>query len=103
MNVRFSKLRHPIPGRSLLWAALAAYLLLFSSAALVHAYAQDELTDPHGCPIGAWVKHASATESSAPPLATFVGCGEHIPAPHDAIAESAELAVAARGPPHSSQ
>jgi hypothetical protein len=85
-----------------MWTVLAAYLLLFSSTALVHAYAQDELTDPHGCPIGAWVQHANATGSSAPPLATLIGLGEFLPSTHDAIHESAVLVVASRGPPRAS-
>jgi len=33
------------------------YLLLFSSFAVFHAYANDELTDAHGCQIGLWVQH----------------------------------------------
>jgi hypothetical protein len=33
------------------------YLLLFSSFAEYHAYANDELTDAHGCQIGLWVQH----------------------------------------------
>jgi hypothetical protein len=82
-----------------MWTVLATYLLLFSSTALVHAYAQDELTDPHGCPIGAWVQHANATESSAPPPATLVGLSEFLPSTHEVITESAVLVVASRGPP----
>jgi hypothetical protein len=35
----------------------ALYLLLFSSFAEYHAYANDELTDAHGCQIGLWVQH----------------------------------------------
>ena len=33
------------------------YLLLFSSFAEYHAYANDELTDAHGCQIGLWLQH----------------------------------------------
>ncbi|HET8761282.1 MAG TPA: hypothetical protein VFN94_09445 [Nitrospiria bacterium] len=102
MNNPFLRLRAHLPGRSLFWTALAAYLLLFSSAALVHAYAQDELTDPHGCSIGAWVQHANATGASAPPLATLIGLSEFLPATHDTITESAVFVVASRGPPRSS-
>ena len=36
---------------------LVLYLLLFSAFALFHAYANDELTDAHGCQIGLWVQH----------------------------------------------
>ncbi|HUL13455.1 MAG TPA: hypothetical protein VLU73_14980 [Methylococcaceae bacterium] len=35
----------------------ALYLLLFSAFAEYHAYANDELTDAHGCQIGLWVQH----------------------------------------------
>jgi len=35
----------------------ALFLLLFSSFAEYHAYANDELTDSHGCQIGLWVQH----------------------------------------------
>ena len=46
----------------LLYASLRTgfilYLILFSSFALFHAYAQDELIDSHGCQIGQWVQHA---------------------------------------------
>lgn len=34
------------------------YLLLFASFAVFHAYANDELTDAHGCQIGLWVQHS---------------------------------------------
>jgi hypothetical protein len=81
---------------------LALYLALFSGFALLHAYAQNELTDPHGCPIGAWVQHANATESAAPPLATLIGLSEFLPASHDTITESAVFVAASRGPPRSS-
>jgi len=36
---------------------LTLYLLLFSAFALYHAYANNELIDPHGCQIGEWVQH----------------------------------------------
>jgi hypothetical protein len=36
---------------------LVLYLALFSGFALVHVYANDELTDAHGCQIGLWVQH----------------------------------------------
>jgi hypothetical protein len=78
---------------------LVLYLGLFSGFALIHAYAEDELTDPHGCPIGAWVQHANATESAAPPLATLIGLSEFLPSIHDAIPESAVLVATSRGPP----
>jgi hypothetical protein len=37
----------------------ALFLLLFSSFAEYHAYANDELTDAHGCQIGLWVQHGA--------------------------------------------
>jgi hypothetical protein len=36
---------------------LTLYLLLFSAFALYHAYANNELIDPHGCQVGLWVQH----------------------------------------------
>ena len=39
---------------------LAVYLLLFSTFALYHAYANDELVNSHGCQIGEWVLHGQA-------------------------------------------
>ena len=86
-------------GRSVSAIALAAYLLLFSSAALVHAYAQNELVDAHGCVIGAWVQHASATDPVAPVLAAPECLGEFFQSTHDAILQAAVLAYASRGPP----
>jgi len=41
--------------------ALVLYLLLFSTFALYHAYAENELIDSHGCQIGEWVQHAQVT------------------------------------------
>jgi hypothetical protein len=41
--------------RALLGFAL--YLFLFSGFAEYHVYANDELTDAHGCQIGLWVQH----------------------------------------------
>jgi len=35
----------------------ALFLLLFSSFAEYHVYANDEITDAHGCQIGLWVQH----------------------------------------------
>ncbi len=37
---------------------LVFYLLIFSSFALFHAYANNELNDAHGCQIGLWVQHS---------------------------------------------
>ena len=37
------------------------YLLIFSTFALFHAYANDELSDPQGCQIGLWVQHGQQT------------------------------------------
>jgi hypothetical protein len=42
-------------------AALVLYLLLFSTFALYHAYAENELIDSHGCQIGQWVQHTQVT------------------------------------------
>jgi hypothetical protein len=75
------------------------YLLLFSSIALVHAYAQDELVDAHGCVIGAWVQHASATDASAPSLATLVRLNDFLQSAHDIVAQESVFGHASRGPP----
>jgi hypothetical protein len=88
-----------LAGRSLVATALATYLLLFSSVALVHAYAQDELADTHGCVIGAWVQHASATDAATAPLATLVLFSEFLPSGHDTVPQSAAFGRASRGPP----
>lgn len=78
---------------------LVFYLAFFSGFALLHAYAQDELIDPHGCLIGAWVQHANATGASAPPLASLVcveGFREAVPA---AIPQAVAFGHTSRGPP----
>lgn len=80
---------------------LVLYLALFSGFALFHAYAQNELTDPHGCLIGTWVQHANAAAASTPPLATFVCLDEFLPSTHEAIPQAPVLDHAARGPPSS--
>jgi hypothetical protein len=92
----------PFKGRSALATALAVYVLLFSSIALVHAYAQDEITDTHGCVIGAWVQHANATDASAPSLGTFVCLNEFLPSTHETISPTIVLGSTSRGPPLSS-
>lgn len=78
---------------------LVLYLALFSGFALFHAYAQNELTDPHGCLIGTWVQHANATDAPAPPLAALVCLSEFLPSIHDAIPQAPVLGYASRGPP----
>lgn len=88
--------------RPLLIAAvwgLVLYLALFSSVALLHAYAQDELTDAHGCAIGAWVQHATATEASAPLLAALVCLNQLLFPAHDVDPYDTALDHASRGPP----
>jgi len=92
-------IRAGIRGRSVLAIALVWYLLLFSSIALVHAYAQDELVDAHGCVIGAWVQHASATDASAPSLATLVCLNDFLQSAHDTVPQATVLGHASRGPP----
>jgi hypothetical protein len=83
---------------STIWG-LVLYLALFSGFALLHAYAQDELTDPHGCVIGAWVQHANAADPSATPpvhLPHLLGCLE---AASDTTLQKALPSAASRGPP----
>lgn len=86
-------------GRFAFAITLAAYLFLFSWAALVHAYAQDELVDAHGCVIGAWVQHASATDAAAPSLATLVCLDDFLQSARDTIPHATVLGHASRGPP----
>lgn len=97
--IRFDAIRVSGAGRSSAAIALAAYLLVFSSAALVHAYSQDELADPHGCVIGAWVQHANAADASAPPLASLVCLSEFLQSAHDVVPQDTVLGHASRGPP----
>lgn len=78
---------------------LVLYLGLFSGFALLHAYAQDELADPHGCVIGAWVHHANATDPSAAapiPVPCILGLLE---ASSDTTLAKALPSAASRGPP----
>jgi len=56
----------------LLTLGLVLYLLLFSGFALFHAYSEDELVDPHGCVIGAWVQHGQASVPFLAALALFL-------------------------------
>jgi hypothetical protein len=78
---------------------LAIYLFLFSWAALVHAYAQDELVDAHGCVIGVWVQHANATDGAAHPLAPLFCLGELIQPSSDVAFPKTVLSLTSRGPP----
>jgi hypothetical protein len=90
-------------GRFAFAITLAAYLFLFSWAALVHAYAQDELVDAHGCLIGVWVQHANATDGAAHPLAPLFCLGELIQPSSDVAFPKTVLSLTSRGPPsHSS-
>ena len=43
---------------------LVFYVLLFSALALFHAYANDELSNAHGCPIGLWIQHGHVVYSA---------------------------------------
>lgn len=67
-------------GRLLVTLGFVLYLLLFSSFALYHAYANNELIDPHGCQIGEWVQHgqtaviALAFAVSTLPVVRFLSC-----------------------------
>ncbi len=86
-------------GRLALILSLVGYLFLFSWAALVHAYAQNELSDAHGCVIGVWVQHANATDGTAHPLAPLSCLGELLQLSSDAAVSTTALSVASRGPP----
>lgn len=83
---------------SAVWG-LVLYLGLFSGFALLHAYGQGELVDPHGCVIGAWVQHANATDpSAAPPVPLQCLLGLLEPS-SDITLHKALPSAASRGPP----
>jgi hypothetical protein len=44
------------------------YLLVFSSFALFHVYAQNEISDPRGCQIGLWVQNGEKISQTSPPI-----------------------------------
>jgi len=89
-------------GRSLVTLGFVLYLLCFSSFALYHVYAENELVDTHGCQIGEWVLHAQNTVIAVvlvsiilAPLLYFTPVAPRVrPAPRHAV-------VWLRGPPHS--
>ena len=53
---------------------LIVYLLLFSTFALFHAYANNELTDTHGCQIGLWVQHGQTITFALFLFSTALAC-----------------------------
>lgn len=59
-------------GRSLVTLGLVVYLSCFSAFALYHVYAENELTDTHGCQIGEWVQHAQITVFDIVPAAVVL-------------------------------
>ncbi len=79
---------------------LTLYLLLFSAFALYHAYANNELIDPHGCQIGEWVQHgqtaviALALVASTLPVVRFLSCASPHVAPVLLV-----FGLSARAPP----
>lgn len=80
-------------------SGLVLYLTLFSSLALLHAYAEGELVDAHGCLIGAWVQQANApddSESPQVPQSCLVGFLE---LPSDITPSKALSSATSRGPP----
>lgn len=52
------------PTPTSLVVGLVFYVLLFSALALFHAYANDELSNAHGCPIGLWIQHGHVVYSA---------------------------------------
>lgn len=78
---------------------LVLYLTLFSSFALLHAYAENELVDTHGCLIGAWVQQANAPDSSESPLAPLSCLVGFLEFASDITIPKALLSVTSRGPP----
>jgi hypothetical protein len=78
---------------------LVLYLVLFSGFALLHAYGQDELADPHGCVIGAWVQHANASDPSAAPLAPLPCLVGFLEASSHTTLHKALPSATSRGPP----
>lgn len=83
---------------STIWG-LIFYLGVFSGFALLHAYAQDELTDADGCVIGAWVQHANATDPSDVPPAHLPSLLGFLETSSDATLPKALPSAASRGPP----
>jgi hypothetical protein len=78
---------------------LVFYLTLFSGVALLHAYAEDELVDPHGCVIGAWVQQANAPDSSQSPLAPLPCLVGFLEFSSDTTIPKAFSSATSRGPP----
>jgi hypothetical protein len=78
---------------------LVLYLGLFSGFALLHAYGQGELVDPHGCVIGAWVQHANATDPSAAPPVPLQCLLGFLESSSDTTLHKALPSATSRGPP----
>lgn len=78
---------------------LVLYLGLFPGFALLHAYSQDELADPHGCVIGAWVQHANATDPLAAPPVLLPCLIGFVETSSDTTLHKALPSATSRGPP----
>jgi hypothetical protein len=80
-------------------SGLVFYLTLFSGFALLHAYAEGELVDAHGCVIGAWVQQANAPDSSESPLAQQPCLLGFLEPSSDITLSKAPSSATSRGPP----
>jgi hypothetical protein len=79
---------------------LVFYLLLFSSFALFHAYANNELSNPQGCHIGLWVQHGQATFLTIILLWTVFACSYYLPFSPDRLCHRLVVSgLTARAPP----
>lgn len=58
---------------------LVLYLLLFSTFVLYHTYANNELSDPHGCPIGLWLQHGQVITLAVVLFSAVLACSYYYP------------------------
>ncbi len=79
---------------------LVLYLLLFSAFALFHAYANNELTDPHGCQIGLWLQHGQTLIFAVLLFAAGMACSFYHPCtPGNFLHRLIASSLTARAPP----
>lgn len=78
---------------------LVLYLALFSGFALLHAYAENELVDAHGCLIGAWVQQANAPDASESPQVPQSCLVGFLESSSDITLSKARSRATSRGPP----
>ena len=85
---------------SALALGLACFLLFFSAFALFHAYAYDELIDPHGCQIGQWVQNGQVVVAAVLSLSmALLVLGADVRPPVDLFSRLLGCRLLARAPP----